>query len=202
MFTGIVTDVGEVMAVEARAGCRLTIATAYDPDSLAIGASVACAGTCLTVTARGRTGGRGWFTVDVSEETLRRTALGEWRVGSKVNLERPLKVGDELGGHIVAGHVDGLAVIEAIVPEGQSLAYTFRLPDGLAHYVASKGSITLDGVSLTVNDVEGTRFTVNVVPHTRAVTTFGARAVGDRVNVEVDVLARYLARLSERESAT
>ena len=195
MFTGIITDLGEIRTVEVRGDTRFEIETTYDTDALQIGASVACSGPCLTVVDKGP----GWFAVEASGETLRRTTLEEWEVGTKVNLERSMRVGDELGGHIVSGHVDGTAEIVEMVPEGDSMRFAFVGPGHLARYVAAKGSISLDGVSLTVNEVDGSRFTVNVISHTRAVTNFGSRAYGDRVNMEIDTMARYLARLFEKD---
>ena len=198
MFTGIVTDMGEVIAIEKRGDTRLTIATAYDPDGIAIGASIACSGCCLTAVETGRLqDGRGFFAVDASAETLARTTLGSWKVGTRINLERPLKMGDELGGHVVSGHVDDVGEIVAIEPEGDSLRFRFRVSPAISRFIASKGSVALDGTSLTVNEVESDEFGVNIIPHTQAVTTWGKAKAGDRVNVEIDMLARYVARLSE-----
>jgi riboflavin synthase len=199
MFTGIVTDIGEVSAVEPRAEGlkRLRIASSYDPDSIAIGASIACSGVCLTVVARGRSGNRGWFDVDAAAETLRLTSVGTWRLGTRVNLERSLKAGDELGGHIVAGHADGVAVLTARDDLTEMAKLTFTVPAELARFIAQKGSVALDGVSLTVNAVEGAAFSVLIIPHTLQVTTIGALSVGDSVNLEVDLMARYAARLLE-----
>lgn len=193
MFTGIVTDIGTVTAREARGDTRFRIRTAYDTASIAIGASIACSGVCLTVVQKGED----WFTVDVSAETLSRTGLGNWREGSRINLERSLRVGDELGGHIVSGHVDGVGEVTMMKPEGDSLRIEIRAPDALAAFIAEKGSITVDGVSLTVNSVEGARFGVNLIPHTQQVTTLGSLKAGDRVNLEIDTLARYVARLQQ-----
>lgn len=193
MFTGIITDVGEVRSVERQGDTRFVIATAFATDDIAIGASICCHGACLTVVDRGPD----WFAVDVSAETLSRTVLGSWRAGTKVNLERALKVGDELGGHIVAGHVDGVAAVVACRPEGDSLRLTVEPPAALARFIAAKGSVTLNGASLTVNEVEGGRFGVNLIPHTRARTSFGSVREGDGLNLEIDVLARYVARLEE-----
>ena len=200
VFTGIVTDIGEVIAVEPRAEglARLNIACGYDPDTIGIGASIACSGVCLTVVARGRDASRGWFAVDAAAETLRLTTVGRWHSGSRVNLERPLKVGDELGGHLVAGHADGLAGLTMREDLAEMARLTFRVPAGLARFVAVKGSVAIDGVSLTVNEVAGTSFTVLIIPHTLEVTTIGALATGDEVNFEVDLMARYAARLMER----
>ncbi|MEM7643985.1 MAG: riboflavin synthase, partial [Pseudomonadota bacterium] len=169
----------------------------YEPEGIDLGASIACDGCCLTVVDRGRDGEGGWFDVDVSAESLSKTGLGDWDVGVRVNLERSLKVGDELGGHIVSGHVDGVAEILSITPEGDSMRYRFRAPDTLARFIAPKGSIALGGTSLTVNEVEGAEFGVNLIPHTQQVTTWGGARVGDRVNLEIDTLARYVARLSD-----
>jgi riboflavin synthase len=191
MFTGIVTDVGRVREVVPGGDTRFVIATAYDTATMPLGASIACAGVCLTVVDRAP----GRFAVEASAETLSRTTLGDWREGTRVNLERPLSLGDELGGHIVQGHVDAVARIVARRPEGDSVRLTVELPDAYARAVAPKGSVALDGVSLTVNEVDGNRFGVNVIPHTQACTTFGAAGEGTRVNFEMDVLARYVARL-------
>ena len=197
MFTGIVTDVGEVIEVEARpAGRRLRIACGYDAETLALGASIACAGPCLTVVAMGR-GPRSWFEVEVSPETLARTTLGTWRAGTRVNLERALRLGDELGGHLVTGHIDGVAEILERRADGDMARFTFRVPQSLAPYIAAKGSVALDGTSLTVNEVDGAAFGVMLIPHTLRVTTWGGRRAGDAVNLEVDLMARYVARLHE-----
>lgn len=198
MFTGIITDLGKVKGMEQRGDTRITIATTYDTDDIEIGASIACSGPCLTVVDKGD----GWFAVDASAETLARTNLGAWQAGTPVNLERSLKVGDELGGHIVTGHVDGTGEVVAITPEGDSKRFRFRVADrGLAELISQKGCVAIDGVSLTVNEVEdvadGSIFGVNIIPHTQAMTTFGDMQVGDSVNLEVDVLARYVARLRE-----
>ncbi|MFN4277710.1 MAG: riboflavin synthase [Ferrovibrio sp.] len=193
MFTGIVTDIGTVTAREARGDTRFRIRTTYDTASIAIGASIACSGVCLTVVQKGED----WFTVDVSAETLSRTGLGNWREGSRINLERSLRVGDELGGHIVSGHVDGVGDVTMAKPEGDSLRIEIRAPDALAAFIAEKGSITVDGVSLTVNSVDGASFGVNLIPHTQQVTTLGNLKTGDRVNLEIDTLARYVARLQQ-----
>jgi riboflavin synthase len=200
MFTGIVTDVGEVVAVEPRAQglARLKIACGYDPDSIVVGASIACGGVCLTVVAHGRDGNRTWFAVDAATETLRLTTVGRWQPGRRVNLERALKIGDELGGHIVAGHADGLATLTAREDLSEMARLTFRLPPDLARFVAAKGSVALDGVSLTVNEVADETFSVLIIPHTLKVTTLGPLAVGDEVNLEVDLMARHAARLLER----
>lgn len=200
MFTGIVTDLGRVRRIDRGGDTRVEIATGYDTAGIAIGASIACSGACLTAIETGP----GWFAVEISAETLSRTNLGTWVEGSPVNLERSLALSAELGGHIVLGHVDGLATVESIEPEGDSLRFVFSVPAELARFVAAKGSVALDGVSLTVNEVEDqpdgrARFGVNVIPHTQAVTTFGAMRPGHAVNLEVDLLARYTARLMERE---
>jgi riboflavin synthase len=200
MFTGIVTDIGEVIAVEPRAEglARLKIACRYDPDTIDTGASIACSGVCLTVVGRGRDGNRGWFAVDAAAETLRVTTIGGWQRGTRVNLERALKVGDELGGHIVAGHADGLAQVLRREDLTDMARFTFRAPAELARFVAPKGSVALDGVSLTVNEAAQDTFSVLIIPHTLEVTTLAALAVGDTVNLEVDLMARYAARLMER----
>ena len=200
MFTGIVTDIGEVVAVEPRAEglARLRIACGYDPDTIDIGASIACSGVCLTVVGRGRDGSRGWFAVDAAAETLRVTTIGGWRRGTRVNLERALRIGDELGGHIVAGHADGLAQVLRREDLTDMARFTFRAPAELARFIAPKGSVALDGVSLTVNEAVEDTFSVLIIPHTLEVTTLAALAVGDRVNLEVDLMARYAARLMER----
>lgn len=195
MFTGIITDVGAIEAIENRGDLRARISTAYDMATVDMGASIACSGVCLTVVDKGP----GWFAVDVSHETISRTAA-QWQAGQRLNLERALKVGDELGGHIVTGHVDGVGTVLDIAPQGDSLRIAFAVPASLAPFVAAKGSITIDGVSLTVNDVtdqpDGTaQFAINLIPHTQAVTTLGALAPGQAVNLEIDVLARYLQRM-------
>ncbi|HEY0526275.1 MAG TPA: riboflavin synthase [Stellaceae bacterium] len=191
MFTGIITDIGTVRAVVPGGDTRFEIATGYDTASLALGASVACSGACLTVIETGPD----WFAVQASAETLARTTLGGWRPGTRINLERALRLGDELGGHIVSGHVDGVATIVSRRPEGDSLRFAFELPETFARAVAPKGSIAIDGVSLTVNEVDGPRFGVNIIPHTQSWTTFGFMQSGDHVNFEIDMLARYVARL-------
>jgi len=196
MFTGIVTDQGEVLALRQDGDLRARIGTRYDVGRIDIGASISCEGICLTVVDLG-TDPRNWFEVQISAETVSRTNLSGWAVGTVVNLERALKVGDELGGHIVSGHVDGVAEVVGVSPEGDSLRVRFRAPDALARFIAPKGSIALNGTSLTVNEVEGAEFGINFIPHTRAVTTWGTVAVGDRVNLEVDTMARYVARLRE-----
>ena len=199
MFTGIITDIGRVRAVQAQGDFRARIASRYDMETVEIGASIACDGVCLTVVAKGHDDAGGWFEVDVSAETVSRTNIPEngWATGQTLNLERALRVGDELGGHIVLGHVDGVAVVEDIQAEGDSLRVRFRAPGELARFIAPKGSVTLNGTSLTVNEVEGDVFGVNLIPHTRQVTTWGDVAPGDRINLEIDTLARYVARLRD-----
>jgi riboflavin synthase len=194
MFTGIVTDVGEVKHVERRGDTHIVLVTHYDVSRIEIGASIACSGVCMTVVDKGGERDR-WFAVTASAETLAKTTIGGWKPGDRVNLERPLKVGDELGGHIVTGHVDGLAEIVRVEAEGESVRIDFHAPAPLARFVAPKGSVALDGVSLTVNEVAGARFGVNIIPHTLDATTFGRAKVKDRVNLEIDILARYVARL-------
>jgi riboflavin synthase len=199
MFTGIVTDMGEVRSVKPRAGNlhRITIFCGYPRAEIVQGASIACSGVCLTVVDSGEEDGRVWFAVDAADETLRVTTVGRWRHGSRVNLERPLKYGDELGGHLVAGHVDGVATVVGREDMTDMARLAMRAPRDLARFVAPKGSIALDGISLTVNAVEGDTFSVLVIPHTLQVTTFGALRKGDDVNLEVDTMARYAARLAE-----
>ncbi|MBO0766191.1 MAG: riboflavin synthase [Hyphomicrobiaceae bacterium] len=192
MFTGIISSVG---AVAAREGGRFTIRCGYAPESIAAGASIACDGACLTAIAVAAEPGGCTFTVDVSNETLSKTSLEEWQPGRRVNLERALRAGDELGGHLVAGHVDGVGRILDMREDGHSRRYTVEAPAELARYIAPKGSVTLDGISLTVNEAAGSRFGVNIIPHTLTHTTLGARKPGDRVNLEVDLIARYVARL-------
>jgi len=198
MFTGIITDIGEVLEVEQRGDLRARIATGYDVEGIDIGASIACDGVCLTVIALG-TEPRGWFDVEISAETVSKTNIGRngWPVGKRINLERALKVGDELGGHIVSGHVDGVAEVTSVRTEGDSTRVVFRVPEGLERFIAPKGSVALNGTSLTVNEVEGAEFGVNFIPHTQAVTTWGDVAEGDPVNLEIDTLARYVARLQD-----
>jgi riboflavin synthase len=192
LFTGIITDIGTVREIRPGGDTTFVIETGLDLGDLALGASIACSGVCLTAIDHGVN----WFAVQASAETLSRSNLKEWRVGSRINLERALKAGDELGGHIVSGHVDALAEIVEQRKEGDSERFAFRVPDEFARAVASKGSVTLNGVSLTVNEVQGNRFGVNLIPHTLAHTTFGTAKVGDSVNFEVDMLARYVARLT------
>jgi len=197
MFTGIITDIGTVRSVEQRGDLRLTIACGYDLDSVDLGASIACSGACLTVVDKGGD----WFAVDVSQETRSKTAAGLWAEGSRLNLERALRVGDELGGHIVTGHIDAVATVTRADEAGGSLDVTIEAPRTLGGAIAPKGSITLDGVSLTVNQVEdageATRFTVNLIPHTADHTTLGGIVAGRQLNLEIDVLARYLQRMAE-----
>jgi len=196
MFTGIVTDMGEVIALKRNGDLRARIGTGYDVAGIDIGASIACEGVCLTVVATGHSPSN-WFDVDISGETLRKTNIGAWALGQRINLERALRVGDELGGHIVSGHCDGVAEVVATQPEGDSLRVTFRAPEALAKFIAPKGSVALNGTSLTVNDVRGADFDINFIPHTQAVTTWGRVKTGDKVNLEVDTMARYVARLRE-----
>ncbi len=195
MFTGIVTDIGKVRHVEKRGDTHIVIATKFDVSQVDMGASIACSGACMTVVDKGTAKDR-WFAFTASGETLSKTTLGSWKVGDAVNLERPMRVGDEFGGHIVTGHIDAVAEIVGTKPEGESLRLIFEVPAKLARFVAPKGSVALDGVSLTVNDVEGSRFGVNIIPHTRAVTTFGRAKPGVKMNFEVDLMARYVARLT------
>ena len=202
MFTGIVTDIGTVEAVETQGDLRLRIACGYDGATIDLGASIACSGVCLTVVDKGED----WFAVDVSTETASRTAADSWREGAKLNLERSLRMGDELGGHIVTGHVDAVAEVIGVCPEGDSMRVGLRVPRDLASKIASKGSIALDGVSLTVNDVRDaedgtTHFSVNIIPHTARETGFGDVKPGDRINIEIDILARYLGRMLEVRNA-
>ena len=198
MFTGLVSDVGTVVSTDARGALRrVRIACAYSIETIALGASIACNGPCLTAVTTGKGEGGGWFEVDVGAETLARTTAGAWRPGTRLNLERSLKVGDELGGHIVTGHVDGVAEIVSVEPFDGMSRFEIAAPHVLARFIAEKGSISLDGTSLTVNAVSGDRFSVLLIPHTLAVTTWGERKAGDRLNVEVDLMARYAARLAE-----
>ena len=198
MFTGIITDVGEVLSVVQEGDLRARIGTGYDVEGIEIGASIACDGVCLTVVGKGAAP-RGWFEVQISAETVSLTNIGRngWHPGRRINLERALRVGDELGGHIVSGHVDGVADLVERHDEGDSTRMTFRVPEPLARFIAPKGSVALNGTSLTVNEVAGATFGINVIPHTKAVTTWGLMQVGDAVNLEVDTMARYVARLRE-----
>lgn len=197
MFTGIVTDIG---VVEARTGGSFTVRSGYEAASIAIGASIACDGVCLTATTIKAEGTGSIFTVDVSNETLSKTTLDAWKPGRRINLERALRAGDELGGHIVSGHVDGLARIVDIHADGESRRFTFEAPEHLAIYIAPKGSVALDGTSLTVNEVSGTRFGINIIPHTLTMTTWGVKKPGEPINLEIDQFARYMARLLEFRS--
>jgi riboflavin synthase len=200
MFTGIVTDIGEVRSAEQRGDLRLTIGCGYDMGDVALGASIACSGVCLTVVDKGKD----WFAVDVSGETVSRTAADLWRQGARLNLERAARLGDELGGHIVTGHVDAVGEVVEATPDGDSTRIAVEVPSSLAGLIAAKGSITLDGVSLTVNEVADgdgkTRFTINIIPHTAAHTTLGDLAPGRQLNVEIDVIARYLQRMMAAQS--
>ncbi|OYW16638.1 MAG: riboflavin synthase [Novosphingobium sp. 12-64-8] len=200
MFTGIVTEVGKVLDIADKGDRRVTISCAMDPAGIAMGASIACSGVCLTVVDKGGVAGDGWFAVDVSGETVNCTAPAQWNAGAPVNLEPALRLGDELGGHIVTGHVDGVGEVVGVCPEGGSLRIGISAPVDLAPYIAAKGSITVDGVSLTVNEIadqsDGTvHFALNIIPHTAEVTTLGTLAAGTKVNLEIDVLARYLKRM-------
>jgi riboflavin synthase len=199
MFTGLVTDIGEIMGVRqvAEGLRRLKIACGYPGASISEGASIACAGVCLTVVGIGEAGGRTWFEADAAAETLRRTTARRWRAGTRINLERPLRLGDELGGHLVAGHVDGVAVVTAREQLTDMARLELRAPHELARSIAPKGSVALDGVSLTVNEVAGDTFSVLIIPHTLKVTTLGQLAADEEVNLEIDLMARYAARLIE-----
>ncbi|MGH6685025.1 MAG: riboflavin synthase [Pseudolabrys sp.] len=200
MFTGIVTQLGEVRSVKPRADNlhRITIACGYPRAELIEGASIACSGVCMTVVGAGEEDGRAWFAVDAAAETLALTTVGRWRHGARINLERPLKFGDEIGGHLVAGHVDGLANIATREDMTDMARFVLRAPPDLAHFIAPKGSVTIDGVSLTVNTVQDDTFSVLIIPHTLQATTFGSLRTGDDVNLEIDTMARYAARLMER----
>ena len=197
MFTGIITALGTLVS---REGGRFEIRSPYDAASIAVGASIACDGCCLTATAIVADGRGSRFSLDVSNETRSRTTLGQWHVGDSINLERSLRAGDELGGHIVSGHVDGVAKITDIRPDGDSRRFSIEAPAALARYIAAKGSVALDGTSLTVNEVEGNRFGINLIPHTLTVTTWGRKTIGDRINLEIDLFARYVARLMEHRA--
>ncbi|MEJ8559942.1 riboflavin synthase [Yoonia sp. GPGPB17] len=196
MFTGIVTDIGTVLELEQRGDLRARIGTGYDIAGIDIGASIACNGVCLTVIALGQEP-QNWFDVEISAETVGATNVGDWTVDGRLNLERALKVGDELGGHIVSGHVDGVAEVVGMQDEGDSTRVTFRAPKDLARFIAPKGSVALNGTSLTVNEVDGVDFGINFIPHTKIATTWGDTAVGDRINLEIDTMARYVARLRD-----
>ncbi|MFD1344227.1 riboflavin synthase [Litorisediminicola beolgyonensis] len=193
MFTGIVTDIGEVRELHQRGDLRARIATSYVTSGIDLGASIACDGVCLTVVQTGAD----WFDVEISAETVSKTNIGAWSIGYRINLERALTVGDELGGHIVSGHVDGVAEVVSITDEGDSTRVRLRAPETLKRFIAPKGSVALNGTSLTVNEVEGAEFGINFIPHTKEVTTWGDVQEGDRVNLEIDTLARYVARLAE-----
>lgn len=199
MFTGIITAIGTVREVRDSGDLRVVVACPYDPAGIAIGASIACSGVCLTVVERGGSAGDAWFAVDVSAETVSRTAPGQWQAGRRLNLEQALRLGDELGGHVVTGHVDAVGTVAARAEVGGSIRFDIACPAALAPFVAAKGSITVDGVSLTVNEVDdtphGTTFALNIIPHTGEVTTLGTLREGDAVNLEIDVLARYLQRM-------
>lgn len=195
MFTGIISDLGRVRAVVKTGDTRFEFATRYDTATIEIGASICCSGACMTVIDKGE----GWFAISASDESLSCTTMGDWREGTPVNFERSLRMGDEMGGHIVSGHVDGVGEVVGVTPENESVRLRFRVPEKLAHFIAPKGSVAIDGVSMTVNEVEGRVFGVNVIPHTQEVTTLGQLKAGSRVNLEIDMLARYVARLLERE---
>jgi len=199
MFTGIITDIGRIAKITKAGDTRFDILTSYDPETIALGASIACSGVCLTVVEKGTGADGHWFAMEASKETLDVTTAGQWREGSLLNLERALKMGDELGGHIVSGHVDGIAKIVSIVAEGDSQRYSFEAPKKFNGIHCPKRSVTLDGTSLTVNQVSAQNFGVNLISHTQEVTTWGAAREGDLVNLEIDVLARYVARLKEVE---
>lgn len=203
MFTGIITDIGTIAKVTQAGDTRFDVLTSYDTDTIDMGASISHSGVCLTVIEKGKGADGDWFAVEASKETLDVTSAGNWQEGTKLNLERALKMGDELGGHIVSGHVDGLAEIVSITPEGDSQRYIFKTTAALMPFIAPKGSVTLDGTSLTVNkvanDAEGLTFGVNLIPHTQDVTTWGLSKPGDIINLEIDVLARYVARLKQAE---
>lgn len=205
MFTGIVTDIGTILSIEDRGDLRVRIGCGYPPETITLGASIACDGVCLTVVDRGVSEGRNWFSVDASAETVSKTNLRAgskpWLAGRQVNLERALRVGDELGGHIVSGHVDGIAEVVSVTADGDSTRVRFRVPEAFASFIAPKGSVALNGTSLTVNEVEGREFGVNLIPHTKSSTTWGDVAVTDLVNLEIDTLARYVARLCAHRAA-
>jgi riboflavin synthase len=196
MFTGIITDIGTIRAVETAGDTRFEMTTEFDTAAIVLGASIACSGACLTVIETGSD----WFAIEASAETLSKTSLGDWQTGTRINLEQALRIGDELGGHIVSGHVDGLAKVVSITAEGDSHRVVLEAPSELAKFIASKGSVALDGVSLTVNEVEETRFGVNIISHTWTQTTFDTLGVGDHMNMEIDMLARYVARMLEAQN--
>ncbi|MEP5762826.1 MAG: riboflavin synthase [Litoreibacter sp.] len=197
MFTGIVSDVGKVVDLEQRGDLRARLSTVSPPNSIDLGASIACNGVCLTVIDKGTRDDTHWFDVEISSESVEKTNIADWVVGQQINLERALRLGDELGGHIVSGHVDGVAEITDLREEGDSTRVTFQAPADLAKFIAPKGSVALNGTSLTVNEVDGPRFGVNFIPHTKTATNWGNAQVGDRINLEIDTLARYVARLNE-----
>ncbi len=200
MFTGIISDIGTISKMEQHGDLRARINTRYDHTGIDIGASIACSGVCLTVIEKGTLDGQSWFDVEISAETTSKTNIGaKWQTGAKINLERALKVGDELGGHIVSGHVDGVATVTAIADEGDSTRVTFEAPRALAKFIAPKGSVALNGTSLTVNGVDGVCFDVNFIPHTKSETTWGQLTLGDPINLEIDTLARYVARLKDMQ---
>lgn len=199
MFTGIITDIGTIRDLQQKGDLTARIGTSYPAEGIALGASIACNGVCLTVTAMGADDQGDWFDVDISAETVSKTNIAAWEMGQRINLERALKIGDELGGHIVSGHVDGVAEVVGLAQEGDSTRVTFRAPKELAKYIAPKGSVALNGTSLTVNEVDGCDFGVNLIPHTKEVTNWGDIAVGQGINLEIDTVARYVARLREWE---
>ncbi len=196
MFTGIITDLGEVVEVRGAADRQIKIACAYDADTMDIGASIACSGVCLTVVEKGREGDQNWFKVDISAQSISSTTAGAWAAGTILNLERALKIGDELGGHMVSGHVDDVAEIVGLETVGESQRFRFRVMEKFSRFIAQKGSVCLDGTSFTVNDVSDCEFDINIIPHTLAVTTWGHKKIGDMVNLEIDVIARYVARMN------
>jgi len=195
MFTGIISDVGRVRAVDQAGGTRFEFEVHFGMDDVEIGASIACCGTCLTVIEKGPN----WFAAEASAETLSKTTLGDWHIDTPVNFERPLRAADELGGHLVSGHVDGVGKIISIEEDGDSIRYQFEPPKDLMKFIAAKGSISVNGVSLTVNEVDDTKFGVNIIPHTQSATTFGTAKINELVNLEIDMLARYVARLLEKD---
>ncbi len=200
MFTGIITDIGVIAELEQRGDLRARINTKYDHNGIDLGASIACSGCCLTVIEKGIDDTQNWFDVEISAESVSKTNIGDkWAVGARINLERALKVGDELGGHIVSGHVDGVATVTAIKDEGDSTRVTFEAPMALAKFIAPKGSVALNGTSLTVNGVDGAAFDVNFIPHTKSETTWNDLTVGDPINLEIDTLARYVSRLNDMQ---
>lgn len=201
MFTGIITDIGTIRGLTQKGDLTARIGTSYAPGGIDMGASIACDGVCLTVVAKGSDDQGNWFDVDISAETVSKTNIGGWALGHRINLERALRLGDELGGHIVSGHVDGVAEVVSVTDEGDSTRFRFRAPQALAKFIAPKGSVALNGTSLTVNEVEGCEFGINIIPHTKQETTWGAARVGDRINLEIDTLARYVARLADWQAA-